>query len=758
VALIVDLSVLSSGRFCAQLVASADDEVIRFRSAAAVPAAASISRNDVRDAYLAHRVQESYVEWSNRDDRQIVEKAIKRADVVISSFSAGTFDSPYDDGQIRELNPRVVHVVLSPFGIDGPYRRYLSSSLTDWAASGYLYITGEPGRPPLAGPSGACAYASGYIAAIAVEAGLAQLRSGGPAATLDISHVEAMLNLHHGSFARLTAGQVMHRSGNDVGPATYPHGSYPCRTGEIFLGIVTDEEWDRFLIAVDRPELCNDSRLAAGSARKTNADLTDDIVASWTAPLDAAKAASFLQERRVPATECAKPEDLLHDPQLEYRHYFRDVSVLDGQVTVRLPGEVVVPRWLNGRSASQSPASLKRASQLAASQGDAAPLPLAGVTVVDLSIWWAGPLATRILGDLGANVIRVERPTLPRQGFAFPAWHRFVHEDMNRNKRSIVVDLSRPEGVEIVQRLIAKADVLVQNYRPGVLERLGLGWGRTIGVNPSLVYVSLSGYGSDGPKSEWGTYGSVAEAASCMRALTHYPGEGGMRLGDQLPDGICGLAGVLAALRGLRQRVITGSGCIFDISQLEASVSLVAEDLGEAALRRAGVQIADEGNGVGLDQLYRCRGEDEWVAVSWRDAESASRAAACLQEITGAGRDTDLNSLVTDFAAARTKQSVAECLQACGVAVFPVMTSRDLVDDVHLKARRFFTSVVLDGVTGQLPGSPVRSPHQVLTAFRRHAPMEGEHTVEILRDELLMTQGDIRQLLEARVVRQYSAD
>jgi len=756
VALVVDLSVSPSARFCAQLTASSGDEVIRFRTAtSAHQHVSAIRRSDLRDLYLSQGIREQIIEWSDDRDWQAAENLIAGADVVISSYSEGNFDSPYDDARIRELNPRAVHVVVSPFGMTGPYSEYASSWLTDWASSGYLYITGESGRPPLPGPRDMCAYAASYIAAIAMEAGLAHVRSGGPAVTLDISHQEAMLSLHHASFAKLAGGEVMQRDGNDLGPATYPHRSYQCRDGEVFVGVVTDEEWDRFVIAIDRPELCSDARFATGAARKVNARLTDEIVTAWTSHRGAAEAAAFLQERKVPAAECARPEDLLQDPQLEYRRFMRDVSRPAGLADIRLPGSALAGRQRSGALADRHrPTGLRSGTETQPGDGIAA-LPLAGVTVIDLSIWWAGPLASRMLGDLGANVIRVERPALPREASELPAWHRFVHEDMNRNKRSIIVDLGTPEGLEIVQRLISQADVLIQNYRPGVLERLGLGSSRSHELNPGLVYVSLSGYGSTGPKSGWGTYGTVAEAASSVRALTHYPGEGGMRFGDQLPDGICGLVGVLAALRGLRRRAESGAGSVFDISQLEAYVSLIGEYVGEASLRQAGVAVDGDLSRTAIEQLYRCLGDDDWVAVSVGDADLAVGAGLRLKDIAGAA-DVDPSCLVADFATERGKQSAAEFLQGSGVAAFPVMTSRDLADDVHLNARQFFTTAQLGGMSGKLPGSPIRSVLHPLTALRRPAPAAGENTCEILRDDLLMSDKGIRKLLETGVVRQCS--
>jgi crotonobetainyl-CoA:carnitine CoA-transferase CaiB-like acyl-CoA transferase len=274
-------------------------------------------------------------------------------------------------------------------------------------------------------------------------------------------------------------------------------------------------------------------------------------------------------------------------------------------------------------------------------------------------------------------------------------------------------------------------------------------------MNPRLIHIALSGYGSEGPKSEWGSYGTLSEAASSVWGLTHYPDEGGMRLGDQLPDAICGLAGALAALRGLRQRQRTDSGCHFDVSQLEAYVAVIGEQIGAAAAHRAGAVVEDGKGKPPLEGVFKCAGRDNWVAVTVPDTGMADGLRAALDLRAGARTAIDLQAALDRYSSTRSKRSVAEFLQAADIPAFPVMTAEDLVGDDHLRERAFFTTTSLDGVTGSLPGSPIRplrSTGRSLTAFRRHAPGEGEHSLEILRDELMLSEAEIASLVESRIV------
>ena len=268
-------------------------------------------------------------------------RPLPRADVVITSFEGGRYDGPYDAGRIRALNAGVVHLTLSPFGIVGPYRTLRTSSIVDWAASGYLYITGEPDREPLAGPTEFCSYVAGYTGATAVEAAWHQRRRhGGGHVHLDVSVMEAMLGVHNSLFSRVSTGEIVGRTGNDVGPGTYPHVTYPGSDGELFLGIVTDEEWDRFVIAIDRTDLAADDRVRTGADRKANQDVVDAVVLPWIAETPVDDAAGKAPGPPRPGDKGVhRGPTILRDAQVSHRGFLRPVTV-DGRAGLA-PGDPV---------------------------------------------------------------------------------------------------------------------------------------------------------------------------------------------------------------------------------------------------------------------------------------------------------------------------------------------------------------------------------------------------------------------------------
>ena len=261
-------------------------------------------------------------------------------------------------------------------------------------------------------------------------------------------------------------------------------------------------------------------------------------------------------------------------------------------------------------------------------------LPLEGVIVLDFTAFWAGPSATRCLADMGADVIWVERPRSrldPDEKIAHPAVlaQHLYHLKMNRHKRSVILDLETPAGREAALALAARADIVVENFRPGVADRLGLGPSALCAAFPRLVYVSLSGFGGSGPWESWRSYGPNIEAASSILARTGYAGGEPLRLGHALPDGVGGVAGALAALRGLRERDERGVGGWFDISQLEVYAALSGEAILAASISGAAQpRIGNRSHSGAVQGVFPCRGHDQWIAIRLADQADMDRFAA----------------------------------------------------------------------------------------------------------------------------------
>jgi crotonobetainyl-CoA:carnitine CoA-transferase CaiB-like acyl-CoA transferase len=308
------------------------------------------------------------------------------------------------------------------------------------------------------------------------------------------------------------------------------------------------------------------------------------------------------------------------------------------------------------------------------------------------------------------------------------------------------------------------ADVIVENYRPGVMARLGLSYEDLCETNPGLVYVSLTGFGSEGPWRDRGCYGPLLEAMSSMSTRTSYEGGEPLTLGHALPDAVGGLAGALAALIGLRRRTASGHGAWFDISQLEAYLCLSGEDIVASSVSQADTKgVGNRHPDCSPHGVYVCRGSDEWVAIAcltdeqWgalRAIEDFPVISDDIDVATAANRkvrEDVVDELVSSWTQAHDKRWVASKLQSLGVPAFPVMKASDLVADQHLAERGYFVAQEWRGRAVKLPGSPIRSSRQ-MTRIDGRAPRPGEHTLTVLSELLGADENLLADLLTGKII------
>ncbi len=728
---VLDISCDVDGRFAAKLLAMSGMTVLRPVQRAGPPAPAGSPAP--LDTYLnAHK---QFVACSSAED---LVSLVAGDDVVFSTFDHGGYAGLASDSVVEALPSTCVHVTTSTFGTTGPYASFRGGPLAAWAAGGYLAITGEPDREPLIGPENLCGYIGGYTAAIAAEAALHLRRRSGEGQHVDISTMESMLSVHQSTFSRLALGIVRERTGRYT--ETYPLVVRPCRDGHVSLGVVTDSEFDRFAMAIERADLITDERYCDKNARWDHRDEFDAEIDAFLSSHDADEVVDILRAHGVAVAKVAGPSDVLSNPQLDYRRFWDHPQ--GGLPRARMPGNPVPEAMRFSPSQRQHhdgrPTTPARSDRL----------PLAGLVVLDFTAFWAGPSATRWLADLGANVIWIERPHSrvdvdPQTSDTLALVMHLFHLKMNRNKQSVVLDLTDPRDQVAARRLAGVADVLVENSRPGVMDRFGLGPSDLCRSHPSLVYVSLSGFGSSGPWSERRSYGPTIEAASSIEARTGYAGGEPLRLGHTLPDGAAGLAGALAALRGLRERAETGTGGWFDISQLEVYTAMSGEDLLAASTSDQPLRRVGNRSRSGATQgVFPCRGADTWVAIRLQDRSELERFAAvaglrALAQLASASPmdEAAIEGLIGSYTALRDAGDVTSELQGAGLEAFPVLGPPELAVDPHLGQRRFFADVPFHGRSLRLPGSPLHSDHRMVRP-RGPAPSFGQHTDKILETSM----------------------
>ena len=409
--------------------------------------------------------------------------------------------------------------------------------------------------------------------------------------------------------------------------------------------------------------------------------------------------------------------------------------------------------------------------------------PLRNYRVLDLSRIWAGPYCTKLMADLGAEIIKMESlsvydshrgPVSPARGIASYPDSEPGEEPWNRNgwfnclhmsKYGITLELTSDEGRRAFERLVSISDVLIENFRQGSLERLGYDYAALRQHRPDLIYVSMPAFGNSGPWKGYLGYGIGQEQLSGMAHLTGYPGDGPMKSGINHGDPITGshAAGVLLA--ALRRRRRTGKGMYIDVSQQESAVAFMGPEL--LAYQMTGLEperIGNRSRWYAPCNTYPCAGEDRWITIA---ATTESEWTALLTALGAQGladdlrfgtpearlaNQDDLDAIIADWTSDQDAFALAERLQAAGVPAAPVMRGPDLLADRHYTERGTFVTVDHPQVgPKQYPGLPwkmSRTPGEV----RWPSPTLGQHNREIFGGLLGLTGDEISGLETGGVI------
>ncbi|MFF5705572.1 CaiB/BaiF CoA transferase family protein [Streptomyces sp. NPDC012794] len=376
------------------------------------------------------------------------------------------------------------------------------------------------------------------------------------------------------------------------------------------------------------------------------------------------------------------------------------------------------------------------------------PLPLAGLKVIDTATLFAGPFAATLLGDYGADVLKIEHPDgdparrYGAQADGVPVWWKVVA----RNKRSATLDLHTDEGRLFFRRLTADADLVVENFRPGTLERWGLDYATLSAGNPRLVLLRMTGFGQTGPYAHRPGFGTVGEAMSGLAHLTGSPDGPPTLPSFPLADAVAGLTAAFAALTALRARELTGRGQVVDLSIVESMLGVLAGPLATHDL--TGIMPTRQGNRSPNNaprNVYRTK-DDHWVAVAATTVSIAERVVRLVgrPELaeepwfgTGAGRALhadELDAAVGGWIAGRTRDEVVDAFEHAQAAIGPVYDFADVLQDPHLAARGSIVSLPDPELgTIRMPGAAFRlsdTPGSVRSA----GPRLGEHTAEVLAE------------------------
>ena len=697
------------------------------------------------------------------------------ADVVVQTEDRLHYD------RLATANPRTILVTITPYGTTGPLAGVPASDLEVTAASGCLWLAGEPGRTPVRTTLPQSPYWTGMYAALGALAALAARERSGRGQHVDVSAQAAMATVHPPAIVFWETLREEHRRlgpyliGRSVVGAKFRN-IWPCADGYLAFAIQGGPigrhtgrmlaDWMREKDAVDPVIGAIDwERFDNRTLTQDEVDRLESAVGAFLATLTKREFFAGVIARNMLGYPVADVRDIFADEQLGSRRFWQEV-VHEGR-TLRVPGGFALFDGERPRTAHLKPdavagedwsdATRPKSAELLAEESPnrAVSSALSGLRVIEFGWAAAGPLVGKYLANLGAEVIHVESGTVldpfrstypPFKGEPAPntaAMFAFYDD----GKKGVTLNLKHPRAAELALRLIAKADVVIESFPAGTLARRGLTVDAMRAAKRDLVILSSCNQGQTGPHAQHPGYGSQLTALAGFNELLGERGRTPVILYGPYIDYIAVGYGVIAILAALQRRHRDGDGCVIDLSQYEAGLQFMAPALLEHA--RDGSVPTRDGNRDAVARphgVYRCAGDDRWVALSIWDEDEFARLRSLAGHFEWSRADPDLDACIEQWTGVRSREEIVEALREERLRVAPVVTISELAADPQLAARRFWRRTshpVLGALTVMAPPFILSRTPAVL---ERAGPTLGEHNGEVWQGLLGLGDTEYRAL------------
>jgi crotonobetainyl-CoA:carnitine CoA-transferase CaiB-like acyl-CoA transferase len=689
----------------------------------------------------------------------------ENADVVILSPTARERVTGFDPvtGQLPWAGPTAVVCSITPFGLTGPYRTWRATHLTSHAMSGLMYIQGPVEGPPVVVPGQQTYDHVGTHAAVAILTALRARPSAG-GQLIDMSAHEVLTGSSFDVYAYTNSAQVTRRGTRPE--VSSGNGIWECADGTIEFVASTDKHWFALVELLGSPAELSDPAWAHPGARQPHDQKIVEVMRPLIAAMSREDFVSKGQQLGLPCALVNTVGQFVADSQPRSRGYFVR-GQLAGLGEFELPGKPFrSTRPLLAQYRRPAPRlGADDAREVALEWSVPAPAsqaagPLSGIRAISFGTAVAGALSGTALAELGADVIKIESPSRPDNLRRLRApGEPVIHEpsgadtspmfaNFNRTTRSVALDMKDAANVELFLRLAATADVIVENYGPGVMRRWGVGYGQMAAVNPRIVLLSLTGFGhTPGPRSHYLAYGSTV---CSFVGLTHaWKYSNGVHF-----DYISEAHGVLGVLAALAARDRTGLGTHVDLAEVETAASVMGPLMLDYVVN--GHDSAFLGNqvpGALLSEVVRCRGDDRWLAVEATDTADWQALASLVgrHDLHAADLPPDdlargeLAAALASWARDLAPQQAMRMLQRAGVAAGAVQDAEDLVRDPQHRARNFLIEMDHPDLGLAEYTAPPHRLAKTPPTVRRATPRLGDHTVEVLGEWLGMTPEESRR-------------
>lgn len=709
---------------------------------------------------------------------------VAEADIVVDGGPDGQAAAFGTSGaELAAHSPHLVVLSVTDFGATGPRSSWRATDAVLFAMGGSLARSGPTAGTPVLPPDGIASATAAVQAAWATLAAYYNRLRCGTGDYIDFARFDAVvmaLDPAFGAHGQVAAGvrRTGRWRGRPKNQDAYP--IYPCKDGYVRLCVMAPRQWRGLRRWLGEPEEFQDPKYDAIGARFAAWPEISVPVRALFAERTMKDLVSAGQAHGVPIAAVLPPSWVLGSEHFQAVGAIADAELVPGVHTSVPTGYFVVDGRRSGfrtpaaAAGQDHPCWVAGPTVVPAPSGKVGDHPFEGLRILDLGIIVAGGELSRLFGDLGAEVIKVESADYPdglrqaRVGDAMSesfAWTR-------RNNLALGLDLRSTEGKEIFGRLVADADAVFANLKPGTLTALGLSYDALRAINPRIVLAGSSAFGDTGPWSTRMGYGPLVRAATGVTRLwtsddpDNRVGAGRHAFYDAttiFPDHVVGRVTAIAALAALIHRSRTGDGAHVHVSQAEVVINqLDTLYVTQAALAAGVARIRDD---TGLHAVYPCAGDDEWCVISIGSDEEWRCAALVFDHpewaddprfATGESRlanRRELVELVSAWTRTRTPVRAAELLQAAGVPAGPMNRPPDILDDPQLVGRKLLSDMVHPLIEHPLPAETGPAPFRhIPPAPQRPAPLPGQDTREICRNLLGMSAEETERLIRDGVL------
>lgn len=745
---VVEISDRIAGAYCGKLLTDAGADVVKVEppegDALRRVTATGVTCGETTDAPLF-----SYLNAGKRSVTGVSDDLLRGADIVVVTSDAATArDRGVDPAELLASAPGCIVVSISDFGWAGPWSRRPATEFTLQAAAGLTGFRGDPAGPPVSIGGELGEYMGGVWAAYGALALRRRVLHGGAGGHLDMSMLEAITLMQSGEWLHSALLQVP-----PVRRSVEVPSIEPAKDGYVGISMVTGQQWLDFAAMVECPELTEVPQLQFQIGRWDYRDWIRERIDPWLRERTVAEIVELGQLFRLPLAPLGNGATI---PTMDH--------LRERGVYVEHPAGFRAPRppWLMSKA---RPAAIRPAPAVgdadaeypwaprsfAADPDVAERLPLAGVRVVDFTAFWAGPAATHALAAFGADVIKIESIQRP-DGIRYSGGMRkdvddwweygWVFHAMNTNKRSVTLDLQSDEGRRLVRQLIGQADVVVENFSPRVMEQFGLGAQALLELNEHLVVVRMPAFGLTGPWRDRVGFAPTMEQIAGLAWVTGFP-DGPPIAPRGACDPLAGAHAAFATLAALEFTDRTGRGQLVEVPMVEAVLNVTAvQTIEYEVFGRVMERRGNRGHGPAVQDVYRCAGEDNWLAVTARtEAENAALAG-----VTG-------DVAIETWLATRDADAAAEELTHAGVPAAVVVSPSLVTENPQLRHRGFFERLVHPSTGENLyPCPPFARLHGARRWLESPPPTLGEHNAEVLTALCGLSQDDLFRLEATGVI------